>query len=147
MALPSIERRKTGGSPGRQQPTVRFDCPAQLRYVVAEHFAKAARLEKVALHVDDQERAVPGGEREGIGISLKLYCLGHSLTPALGRRGRKCTGSPRREITAFMLDHEIAWRLLHRSASRRSDVLGGLRRQKDLDLGLVAARTRREETC
>jgi hypothetical protein len=57
MALAGVHRQQTGGAPGRQQPTVRLDGPAQLRDVVAEHFAEAAGLEEIALHVDDQQRA------------------------------------------------------------------------------------------
>ena len=48
---------------------VGLDRPAQLRDVVAEHLAEAARLEEVALHVDDQQRAV---ER----LQLELIRLG-----------------------------------------------------------------------
>ena len=43
-------------APGRQQAAVRLDGAAKLRHVVAEHFAEAAGLEEVALHVDDQKR-------------------------------------------------------------------------------------------
>ena len=41
------------GAPGGEQRAVRLDRPAQLRDVVAEHLAEAARLEEIALHVDD----------------------------------------------------------------------------------------------
>ena len=84
MALPRVEDRKTGGAPRRQQPLVRFDGAAQLRNVVAEHFAKAAGLQKIALHVDDQERAMLGSERESIRIGREVYGLVHDSTPALG---------------------------------------------------------------
>ena len=58
MTLPRMENGQSRGAPGRQKPSVRFDRAPQLRDVVAEHFAEAARLEKIALHVDDQERAM-----------------------------------------------------------------------------------------
>src|ERR1700685_728347 len=48
MALPCMEGGKTGGAPSGQKPAIGFDGPAQLRNVIAEHFPKAARLEKIA---------------------------------------------------------------------------------------------------
>ena len=58
MALARVDDQQAGGAPGRQQAAVRLDRAAQLRHVVAEHFAEAAGLEEVALHVDDEQRAV-----------------------------------------------------------------------------------------
>ena len=84
MAFASMEDRKTRGAPRRQEPLVRFDGAAQLRDVVAEHFAKAPGLEKIALHVDDQQRAMLGSERESIRIGREVYGLVHDSTPALG---------------------------------------------------------------
>ena len=77
MALPCMESGKTGGAPSRQQPAIGFDGPAQLRNVVAEHFPKAARLEKISLHVDNQERAMLGTERESVWFGRKVYGLTH----------------------------------------------------------------------
>ena len=77
MALARVHRRQAGGAPCRQQAPVGLDRAAQLRDVVAEHFAEAARLEKIPLHVDDQQRAMLGLEREGIGFSRDVYCLAH----------------------------------------------------------------------
>ena len=62
MAFARMERRKAGGAPGRQQATVWLDCPAQLRDVVAEHFAEAPGLQKIPLHVDNQQCAMIGAE-------------------------------------------------------------------------------------
>ena len=70
MALPRMENGKSGGAPRRQKFAVRLDGAAQLRDVVAEHFAKAARLEKIALHVDDQERAMLRKEHEFVRLGL-----------------------------------------------------------------------------
>ena len=53
--------------------------PTQLRHVVAEHFAKAARLEKVALHVDDQERAMLGRECELVRFGGKVDGRAHGI--------------------------------------------------------------------
>ena len=54
VAFARMKNGKTGGAPRRQEFLVGLDGAAQLRDVVAEHFAKAAGLEKIALHVDDQ---------------------------------------------------------------------------------------------
>ena len=98
MALTRMERRKTGGAPGRQQPTVRFDRPAQLRDVVAEHFAEAAGLEKIPLHVDNQQRAMVGREREGVGFSGEIYRLTHGSTPGVWEDVSQSSGALRREM-------------------------------------------------
>jgi hypothetical protein len=42
-------------------------------------------------------------------------------------------------MTGVRVDEEIAWRLSHRSAFRRSDVFGGSGCQKDVNLGLLLA--------
>jgi len=67
-----MENGKAGGAPGREQAAVRLDRPPQLRHVVAEHLAEAARLEEVALHVDDEQGAAPGIERERIGFGREF---------------------------------------------------------------------------
>jgi hypothetical protein len=69
MALAGMHRQKAGGAPGRQQPAVGLDRAAQLRDVVAQHLAKAAGLEEVALHIDDEQAALgrPQFERIGLG--------------------------------------------------------------------------------
>jgi hypothetical protein len=89
MTLPGVKSGKTGGAPGRQQPAIGFDGPAQLRNVVAEHFAKAAGLEKIPLHVDDQEGAMRRREREGVRFRRKVYGLAHRSAPGLGQVGRQ----------------------------------------------------------
>ena len=98
MALARVEHRQAGGAPGLEQRAVRLDRPPQLRHVVAEHFAEAARLEEVALHVDDEQRERRGIEREGIGFgrefddltrhrrSPRSDALRPHRPPALGRR-------------------------------------------------------------
>ncbi len=48
------------------------DGRAQQRDVVAERVAEAARLEEVALHVDDDQRGGGRVEFEGIGLSVDL---------------------------------------------------------------------------
>ena len=48
------------GAPGSEQSLIRFDGAAKQGHIVAQHFAEAARLQKIALHVDDQQRARRG---------------------------------------------------------------------------------------
>ena len=55
VALTGMDHQAAGGAPSRQQGRVGFDRPAQMRDVVAEHFAKTTWLEEVTLHVDDQQ--------------------------------------------------------------------------------------------
>ena len=88
MAFARMKRRKAGGAPSRQQATVWLDGPAELRDVVAEHFAEAPWLQKIPLHVDNQQCAMIGAEREGIGFSRDVYCLAH------------CAPMARRPVTA-----------------------------------------------
>ena len=42
-------------APGFEQTAIRLDRAAELRDIVAEHLAETARLEEVALHVDDDQ--------------------------------------------------------------------------------------------
>ena len=68
-------------APGCEQRAVGLDRSAQLRDVVAEHFAEAAGLEEVALHVDDQQRRAFGVELELIGFGGDGEDLRHAETP------------------------------------------------------------------
>jgi len=56
VAFASVDHQAAGVAPRRKQRPVRFDRATKLRDVVAEHFAQAASLQEVALHVDDQQR-------------------------------------------------------------------------------------------
>src|SRR4029077_7485280 len=84
VAFARMEDGQAGGPPRRQEPLVRAHGAAQLRDVVAKHFAKAARLEKIALHVDDQERAMRGRECELVRFGGKVDGRGHLLGPLRG---------------------------------------------------------------
>ena len=103
MALARMENGKSGGAPRRQKLAVRLDGAAQLRDVVAEHFAKAAGLEKIALHVDDQERAMLRRERELVRFGRKVDGCVHAPTRAFGDISSNspvdaittCAGAPR----------------------------------------------------
>ena len=77
MALTRMHREQPCGPPCPEEPLVRLDRAAQLRDVVAKHFAEAAWLEKVALHVDDEQRAMVGRELEGVGLGGDLGDFAH----------------------------------------------------------------------
>ena len=81
MALARVHHHQAGAAPRRQQQAVGFDRAPQLRDVVAQHFAEAAGLEKVALHVDDEQAAVGGlqFERIGFGWDDRKFCLHNPL--------------------------------------------------------------------
>ena len=66
VAFAGVDHRQPGGPPRGEQRLVRLDGAAELRDVVAEHLAEAARLEEIALHVDDEQRALRGDELERI---------------------------------------------------------------------------------
>ena len=61
-----------------QQMPGRLDRPTQQADIVAERFAKPARFEKIALHVDDQQRA-------GCGLKVKRMRFGR-IEGIVGRR-------------------------------------------------------------
>ena len=57
MPFPRVQHLQPLIPPKRQQPAIGLDRPPKLRNIIAEHLAKSPRLEKVALHIDDQQRA------------------------------------------------------------------------------------------
>ena len=101
--------QQAGGAPGRQQPAVRLDRAAQLRDVVAQHLAKAAGLEEVALHVDDQQGAFgrPQFERIGLGRDGRRLRL-HSNSPRRGTSGGTGVAMARSHKTAPTIFDAIA---------------------------------------
>ena len=103
MALPGMEGGEAGGAPGGQQPAIGFDRPAQLRNVVAEHFPKAAGLEEIPLHVDDQKRAMLGAEREIVRFGRKVDGLAHGRRRRL-LRAHDVAGRPDRAAQNSALD-------------------------------------------
>jgi hypothetical protein len=66
MAFTRMDDEHVGGARRRQHAPGRLDRPAQHPDIVAERRAEAAGLEKVALHIDDPQRAAPGPQLEGI---------------------------------------------------------------------------------
>ena len=77
-----------------EQRPARLDRGAQQRDVVAEGLAEAARLQEVALHVDDDQGRAPGVDGDGVrlrvdddlahAISLSTYWCPPPRTPAAG---------------------------------------------------------------
>ena len=61
-----------GGTACTQHAAGGIDGGAQQRDIVAECVAETARLEEVALHVDDDQRGGGRVEFEGIGLSVDL---------------------------------------------------------------------------
>ncbi len=58
MALAGVDHQHAGGARGLQQIDVRLDRAAQQPDIVTQRIAEAARLQKVALHVDDHQRTM-----------------------------------------------------------------------------------------
>jgi len=50
-------------APRSEQAAIRLDGAAELRDIVAEHFAEPTGFEEIALHIDDDERALGGLEK------------------------------------------------------------------------------------
>jgi len=58
MPFPGVNHLQTLRAPRRKQLLVRLNRTAKLGNVIAKHLAESTRLQKVALHVDDYERAM-----------------------------------------------------------------------------------------
>ena len=65
-----VDDQQSGGARGLEHRSARRDRAAEQRHVVAERFPEAARLEEVALHVDDDERGAGQVERDRFRFSL-----------------------------------------------------------------------------
>ena len=63
VAFAGVDDQNAGRARGRQHRLQRRDRGLEQAHVVAERFAEAARLQEVALHVDDDERRTL--ERDG----------------------------------------------------------------------------------
>ena len=126
VAFPRVKRRKTGGAPSRQQPTVGLDRPAKLRNVVAEHFAESARLQEIPLHVDDQQRAMVRAQCEGIRLGREFGRL-HGSRPVFGETKPK-GGPHRQKIGAFTAAARLP---VNCSIGRLSPLSGDRIRSKD----------------
>ena len=70
MAFARVDDEEIGGARGVEHRLGRRDRALEQRDIVAERFAEAARLEEVALHVDDEQRRPRQVERHGLRFSL-----------------------------------------------------------------------------
>jgi len=69
VALAGVDHQKAGGARGFEHRLAGRDRGGKQRHVIAERFPKAARLEEIALHVDDDERGAREVERHRLGLS------------------------------------------------------------------------------
>ena len=56
VAFAGVDHQQARGAGGIEHRTDRRDRGAEPRHVIAERLAEAARLQEIALHVDDDER-------------------------------------------------------------------------------------------
>ncbi len=70
MAFAGVHDLQAGLAPGGEQLAIGLDGAAKLRDVVAEHLAEPARLEEVALHIDDEQRTFGGHEFKRIRLGI-----------------------------------------------------------------------------
>lgn len=70
MPFTGVNDGQSGPAPSLKQTAIGIDGAAKLRDVIAEHFSKPAWLEKVSLHVDDQQGTAHRINFVGIRFSL-----------------------------------------------------------------------------
>jgi len=77
MSLSRVDYLQTGRSPGGKQFSIWIYGAAQLRDIVSEHLAKSARLKKVPLHVNNEERTAGGLELEFVRFRINAQASTH----------------------------------------------------------------------
>jgi len=70
MAFAGVHDRQGVVAPRGEQLPIGLDHPAELRHVVAEHFAETSRLQEIALQVDQQQGAGRRDELERVRFRL-----------------------------------------------------------------------------
>jgi hypothetical protein len=86
MPFASVHDLQSSGTPGGQQLTIWLDSAAQLRDIVAKHFAKTAGFQKIALHIDEQQHALRWDKLKRIWLGLDSYRVVHIHTsPPISR--------------------------------------------------------------
>ena len=70
MPLAGVDHQEVGRARRIEHPAAGDDRPAEQRYVVAQRLPEAARLEEIALHVDDDEGGPVEIDRNGLGLGL-----------------------------------------------------------------------------
>jgi hypothetical protein len=74
MTLAGVNDQNAGLARRRQHLPARLDCGFEQTDIIAERFAEAARLQEVALHVDDDQRRSGkiDRDRSGFGGDLRV---------------------------------------------------------------------------
>jgi hypothetical protein len=70
MSLASMDDGQVSRPPGLKQASIRLDGAPELGDIVAKHFSESARLEKVSLHVDNEQSAMREVDLIGVGLGL-----------------------------------------------------------------------------
>lgn len=83
MPFARVQDEDAGGPRALQHRLAGRHGPAQQGDVVAERRAEAVRLEKIPLHIDDQQRAPPKIDRERLGLGRHLALHGMRSLRAL----------------------------------------------------------------
>ena len=78
MALARVDHQHVFGARCRKDGAAGPDGFRELRHVVSERLAEASRFQKIALHVDDDERGAIKVNRERSRLG-RDGCLRHSL--------------------------------------------------------------------
>jgi hypothetical protein len=88
-----MDHRDAGRACGAQQSAERCYDLAHLRNIIAERIPEATGLQEVALHVDDDERAL--GRIHGDGRRLGIDSGGsHDRSPIFGIASKRCAKRP-----------------------------------------------------
>src|SRR4029077_1219563 len=80
VAFARVDDEQARGTRRFQHRLAGRDRRAEQRHVIAERFAESARLEEVALHVDEDQRGTRKVERHRLGFSVDS-CAQRSLRP------------------------------------------------------------------
>ena len=73
MPFAGVDNAELSRTPSGQQPNIGFNRPPQLGNIVPQHLTESAGLEKVALHIDDKQRAIFRDEIKWIGLGRDVH--------------------------------------------------------------------------
>ena len=101
MAFPRVDDAQAVLSPRGEQLAIGFDAPPELGDIIPQHFAESAWLQKIALHVDDQQGALRRLEIEGIGFGCYRLRLewGHRVTSDVSRGSNHPVMAQKKAVT------------------------------------------------
>jgi hypothetical protein len=112
---------------GLEHAAARRDHGLQRRHVVAERFAKAARLDEIALHVDDESAVDAGSNVNSYGSAAIVFCVMEgSAWSSMARAGALLSDGAARQgdmirpcVPASGLANPGGGRVLARSGARK----------------------------